>query len=86
MLPLDKLMEDSWEVRKFHGWYMATAKARLCSFIRIPSQMFISGDDNIVIDFKDMHRLMRNKELDILSHLDFPNHSLRLMRDKELLM
>jgi hypothetical protein len=67
MLTLGELMEELWDVRKFHLWYMETAKAGLCSFVIHVSRKYFSfqSDGIVVVDFDDMHRLLRRKDLDL---------------------
>jgi hypothetical protein len=70
MLTLGELMEELWDMRKFHLWYMETVKAGLCSFVIHVSQKYFSfqSDGIVVVDFDDMHRLLRRKDLN-LSHV-----------------
>jgi len=60
MLPFGQLIEEPWEIRKFHSWYMVAAKAGLCSIIvKVPKEAFkLANYAEIVIDFHDMHRLL----------------------------
>jgi hypothetical protein len=67
MLTLGELMKESWDVKKFHLWYIEAAKAGLCSFgIHVPRKyLSFQSDDIVVVDFHDMHRLLRCKDLDL---------------------
>jgi len=61
MLTLGDLLEERWEVRRFHLWYMEAAKLGLHNFvIDIPAEYFhMPMDGVVVVDFHDMHRLLR---------------------------
>jgi hypothetical protein len=62
MLTLGQLVNDeSWEVRRFHLWYMEAAKVGLETFIvMIPAKYFhLPEDGEVVVDFQDMRRLLR---------------------------
>jgi hypothetical protein len=52
--------EESWEVRRFHLWYMEVAKAGLSSFVtKILVEYFHLPDDaRLVVEFHDMYRLL----------------------------
>jgi pantothenate kinase len=67
MLTLGDLLEERWEVRRFHLWYMEAAKLGLHNFvINIPAEYFqMPTDGVVVVDFHDMHRLLRRKDLDV---------------------
>ena len=67
MLTLGDLIEERWEVRRFHLWYMEAAKLGLHNFvINIPAEYFqMPMDGVVVVDFHDMHRLLRRKDLDV---------------------
>ena len=67
MLTLGDLLEEKWEVRRFHLWYMEAAKVGLENFvINIPMEYFhMSMDGEVIVDFHDMHRLLRRKDFDI---------------------
>ena len=67
MLTLGDLLEEKWEVRKFHLWYMEAAKVGLENFvIHIPMEYFhMPMDGEVIIDFHDMHRLLWQKDLDV---------------------
>jgi hypothetical protein len=64
---LGDILEEKWEVRRFHLWYMEAAKAGLRNFIiKIPAEYFHTPmDGQVIIDFHDMYRLLRQKDLDI---------------------
>jgi len=61
MMTLDDLLEEKWEVRRFHLWYIEAAKADLCTFIiMVPTEYFHTPmDGEILVDFHDMYRLLR---------------------------
>ena len=67
MLTLGDLLEERWEVRWFHSWYMEATKLGLHNFvIDIPTEYFhMPMDGVVVVDFHDMHRLLRRKDLDV---------------------
>jgi hypothetical protein len=67
MLTMGELCAEKWEVRMFHIWYMEAAKVGLKDFlIKIPGDLFhMEHDGAIVVDFHDMHRLLRRKDLNI---------------------
>ena len=67
VLPLGQLLEEPWETRRFHRWYMVVVKVGVLSFIaRILKEAFnLANDTKIIVDFHDMHRLLRCKDLDI---------------------
>ena len=67
MLTLGDLLEEWWVVRMFHLWYMEAAKVGLQTFvIKVPVKYFHTPTDGVVIvDFYDMYRLLRRKDLDI---------------------
>ena len=67
MLTLGDLLEEKWEVRRFHLWYMEAAKVGLENFvIKIPTEYFHTlTDGQVIVDFHDMHRLLRRKDLDV---------------------
>jgi hypothetical protein len=45
MLTLGDLLEEKWEVRRFHLWYM--------EYFHTPT------DGEVIVDLHDMHRLLR---------------------------
>ena len=61
MLTLGDLLEEPWEVRRFHLWYMEAVKAGLETFvIKIPAEYFHTPTDGeVIVDFHDMYRLLR---------------------------
>ena len=67
MLTLGDLLEEKWEVRRFHLWYMEAAKVGLENFvINIPTEYFHTPTDGqVIVDFYDMRRLLRRKDLDV---------------------
>ena len=67
MMTLGDLLEEKWEVRRFHLWYIKVAKAGLQDFvIKIPAYYFhMPTDGEILVDFHDMYRLLRRKDLDV---------------------
>ena len=67
MLTLGNLLEEKWEVRRFHLWYMEAAKVGLCNFIiKIPVEYFHTPTDGqVIVDFHNMHRLLWQKNLDV---------------------
>ena len=67
MLTLGQLVEEPWEVRRFHLWYMHAAKLGVNDFIvRASKEYFhLEEDCPFTIDFHDMHSLLRRKDLDI---------------------
>jgi hypothetical protein len=66
MLPW-ALLEEPWEVRRFHIWYMHVAKLGMKEFVtRVPKEYFHLEDDCIFsVVFHDMYRLLRRKDLDV---------------------
>jgi hypothetical protein len=67
MLPLGTLLEEPWEVQRFHVWYMHAAKLGMKEFVtRVPKECFHLEDDYVFsIVFYDMNRLLRRKDLDV---------------------
>ena len=67
MLTLGDLLEEKWEIRRFHLWYMEATKVGLENFaINIPAEHFHTPTDGeVIVDFHDMHRLLRRKDLDV---------------------
>ena len=61
MLPLGQLVqEESWEVRRFHLWYMHAANLGIREFIvRAPKEYFHMKDDCLfTVKFHDMALLL----------------------------
>ena len=68
MLHLGQLVqEEPWEVRRFHLWYMHASKLGMKEFVvRGPKEYFhLEEDCDFIVDFHDMHRLLRCKDLDV---------------------
>jgi pantothenate kinase len=67
MLTLGDLLDEKWEVRRFHLWYMEAVKVGLENFIiNIPAEYFHTlTDGEVIIDFHGMHRLLRRKDLNV---------------------
>jgi hypothetical protein len=67
MLTLGGLFEEKWEVRRFHLWYMETAKVVLENFVVniLPEYIHTPMDGQVIVDFHDMYRLLRRKDLDV---------------------
>jgi hypothetical protein len=67
MVTMGQLLEEPWEIRRFHLWYMEVAKAGLRDFIvKVPVDYFnLTDDQQIDVDFHDMHRLLRRKDLNV---------------------
>jgi hypothetical protein len=67
MLPFGTLLEEPWEVWRFHLWYMHVAKLGMKEFIsRVPKEYLHFEDDcYFSIVFHNMHRLLRRKELNV---------------------
>ena len=67
MLTLGDLLEEKWEVWRFHMWYMEAVKVGPENFvIKIPAKYFHTPmDGQVIVDFHDMHRLLRRKDLDV---------------------
>ena len=68
MLTLGQLVqEESWEVRRFHLWYMHAAKLGMREFIVRASKEYFHLEDDcyFTIDFHDMHRLLCRKDLNV---------------------
>ena len=67
MLTLGDLREEKWEVRRFHLWYMEAAKVGLEKFIiKILVEYFHTPTDGqIILDFHDIYRLLRRKNLNV---------------------
>ena len=67
MLTLGDLLDDKWEVRRFHLWYMEAVKVGLENFvIKILVECFhMPTDGQVIVDFHDMHRLLQRKDLDV---------------------
>ena len=61
MLTLGDLLEEKWEVRRLHLWYMEAAKVGLENFIiNISTEYFLMPTDGeVIVDFHDLHRLLR---------------------------
>ena len=65
-LPLWKLDEGPWEMKKFHEWYMKACRVGLSMItVFVPAIVFLSGDNYILLDFKDLHALFRLEKLDV---------------------
>jgi hypothetical protein len=63
------LEENKWDTRKFHLWYMEASKRGMTSFnVKIPVEYFHlpSDDFTILVEFKDMYRLLNEDDLDIV--------------------
>ena len=67
MLTLGDLLEEKWEVRRFHLLYMEAAKVGLENFvIKILAEYFhMPTDGQVIVDFHDMYRLLWQKDLDV---------------------
>ena len=67
MMPLGTLVEEPWEVRRFHLWYMHAVKLGMKQFVMsVPKEYFHLEDDAYLsVVFHDMHRLLRRKNLDV---------------------
>jgi hypothetical protein len=68
MLSMAQLVhEESWEVRRFHLWYMEASKAGLHGFtVKVLAEYFhLTVDAVLPVDFHDMYRLLREDNLDI---------------------
>ena len=67
MLTLGDLLDDKWEVRRFHLWYMEAVKVGLENFvINIPTEYFhMPTYGEVIVDFHDMHKLLRWKDLNV---------------------
>jgi hypothetical protein len=67
MLPLDELMRQPWMVRRFHIWYMHASKLGMQRFVVKVTKEYFALDDDAYLSctFHDMHRMLRNKDLDI---------------------
>jgi hypothetical protein len=70
MLTKQALLEDNlWDTRRFHLWYMEASKGGMSSFnVKIPMKYFHLPDNDFTIplDFKEMYRLLRGEDLDIV--------------------
>jgi hypothetical protein len=65
-LPSFQLQEGPWEMRKFHEWYMRACRAGLSIITAsVPAIVYLSGDNYLMLDFKDMHALFRLDKLDV---------------------
>ena len=67
MLTLGDLLEEKWEVWRFHMWYMEAVKVGPENFvIKIPVEyLHTPMDGEVIIDFHDMDRLLWRKDLDV---------------------
>ena len=67
MLTLGQLVEKPWEVRRFHLWHTHASKLGVKDIIvRAPKEYFhLEEDYPFTIDFHDIHRLLRRKDLDV---------------------
>ena len=67
MLTMGDLLEEKWEVRRFHLWYMEATNVGLENFvIKIPVEYFHTPTDGeVIVDFHDMYRLLRRKDLNV---------------------
>jgi hypothetical protein len=67
MLTLGQLVEEPWEVRTFHLWYIHAAKLGIRDIIVKAPKEYVHLEDgcSFTVDFYDMHRLLRRKDLDI---------------------
>jgi hypothetical protein len=70
MLTKQALLKDNlWDTRRFHLWYIDASKGGMSSFnVKILVKYFhLPGNDfTIPVDFKDMYRLLRGEDLDIV--------------------
>ena len=66
MLPLGELVEEEWLDRRFL-WYMHASKLGMKEFVvKAPKEYFhLEEDCDFIVDFHDMHRLLRCKDLDV---------------------
>ena len=74
MLPLGQLIQDEpWKVQRFHLWYMHAAQLGMKDFIvRAPKEYFHLEDDCFfTVDFHDMYRMLRCKDLDVAQVIFF---------------
>ena len=67
MLSLGELVEEEWPDRRFHLWYMHASKLGMKEFVvKAPKEYFhLEEDCDFIVDFHDMHRLLRCKDLDV---------------------
>ena len=67
MLILGHHLEEKWEVRRIHLWYMEAAKVGLQTFvIKVLAEYFHTPMDGaVIVDFHDMYRLLQRKDLDV---------------------
>ena len=74
MLTLGDLLEEKWEVRRFHLCYMEATNVGVENFvINIPAEYFhMPTDGEVIVDFHDMHRLLWRKDLDVAQVTLFP--------------
>ena len=65
-LPLFQLQDGSWEMRRFHEWYMRACHVGFSIITaNVPANIFLSRDSYLMVDFKDMHALFCRDKLDI---------------------
>jgi hypothetical protein len=67
MLPLGTLLEEPWEIQRFHIWNMHAVKLGMKKFdMRVSKEYFHLEEDYFFsIVFHDMHRLLRCKDADV---------------------
>ncbi|RCV17236.1 hypothetical protein SETIT_3G203700v2 [Setaria italica] len=61
------LLEGSWELKKLHGWIMNAMKQGIQAITaHVPTKVFLGVlPYQIVIDFKDLHRLYHRQHLNV---------------------
>jgi hypothetical protein len=61
------VMEEHWEIRRFHLWYMEAARRGLSTVTaKVPAEYFhLDADCTVPIEFHDMARLLRREDLDV---------------------
>ena len=65
-LPSFQLQEGPWEMRKFHEWYMRACRAGLSIITAsVLAIVYLSRDNYLMLDFKDIHALFRLEKLDV---------------------
>ena len=61
-----QLQEGPWEMRKFHEWYMRACRVGLSIITAsVPAIVYLSRDNYLMLDFKDIHVLFRLEKLDV---------------------
>lgn len=67
MLPIGQLVEELWEVWRFHRWYMNASNVSMMEFVvRVPKESFLLDEDRYIsVELRDMHSLLPRQDLNV---------------------